>query len=99
MISKSADCATLDYRKVAFPLILRTIREGDRFTPFGMKGSKFVSDYLTDIKCSVIDKRRQQVVVDATGTIVWLVGRRTSDKCRIDATSTTALVISRVLYQ
>ena len=99
VISKSADCATLDYRKVAFPLTLRTIREGDRFTPFGMKGSKLVSDYLTDIKCSVIDKRRQQVVVDATGTIVWLVGRRTSDKCRIDATSTTALVISRVLYQ
>ena len=99
VISKSADCATLDYRKVVFPLTLRTIREGDRFTPFGMKGSKLVSDYLTDIKCSVIDKRRQQVVVDATGTIVWLVGRRTSDKCRIDATSTTALVISRVLYQ
>ena len=94
VISKSADCATLDYRKVAFPLTLRPIREGDRFTPFGMKGSKLVSDYLTDIKCSVIDKRRQQVVVDATGTIVWLVGRRTSDKCRIDATSTKALVIS-----
>ena len=94
VISKSADCATLDYRKVVFPLTLRTIREGDRFTPFGMKGSKLVSDYLTDIKCSVIDKRRQQVVVDATGTIVWLVGRRTSDKCRIDSTSTTALVIS-----
>ena len=94
VISKSADCATLDYRKVVFPLTLRTIREGDRFTPFGMKGSKLVSDYLTDIKCSVIDKRRQQVVVDATGTIVWLVGRRTSDKCRIDATSTKALVIS-----
>ena len=94
VISKSADCATLDYRKVVFPLTLRTIREGDRFTPFGMKGSKLVSDYLTDIKCSVIDKRRQQVVVDATGTIVWLVGRRTSDKCRIDATSTMALVIS-----
>ena len=94
VISKSADCATLGYQKVAFPLTLRTIREGDRFTPFGMKGSKLVSDYLTDIKCSVIDKRRQQVVVDATGTIVWLVGRRTSDKCRIDATSTMALVIS-----
>ena len=94
VISKSADCATLDYRKVAFPLTLRHVREGDRFTPFGMKGSKLVSDYLTDIKCSVIDKRRQQVVVDATGTIVWLVGRRTSDKCRIDATSTKALVIS-----
>ena len=42
----------------------------------------------------ITDKRRQQVVVDATGTIVWLVGRRTSDKCRIDATSTKALVIS-----
>lgn len=93
-ISKSADCATLDRSKVTFPLTLRLAKEGDRFTPFGMKGSKLVSDYLSDLKCSVIDRRRQWVIEDATGMIIWLVGRRTNDKCRIDAESDAALVIT-----
>lgn len=92
-VSKSADCATLDKAKVMFPLTYRPAKEGDRFTPFGMKGAKLVSDYLTDIKCSLIDRRRQMVIEDATGRIIWLVGRRTSDKCRIDSSSKAALVI------
>ena len=93
-ISKSSDCATLDRSKVTFPLTLRLAKEGDRFTPFGMKGSKLVSDYLSDIKCSVIDRRRQWVIEDATGMIIWLVGRRTNDKCRILSSSDVALVIT-----
>lgn len=92
-ISKSASVATIDFDKVIFPLTYRLIRKGDKFTPFGMKGSKLVSDYLTDIKCSVIDRQHQMVIEDATGMIVWLVGRRTNDKCRIDSLSNTALVI------
>lgn len=93
-ISKSSDCATLDRSKVRFPLTLRLAKEGDRFTPFGMKGSKLVSDYLSDLKCSVIDRRRQWVIEDATGMIIWLVGRRTNDKCRILSSSDAALVIT-----
>lgn len=93
-ISKAPNCATININKVKFPLVCRPAREGDRFTPFGMRGSKLVSDYLTDIKCSVIDRRRQMVVADATGMILWLVGRRTSDLCRIDGSTTEALVIS-----
>ena len=92
-ISKSSDCATIDINKVKFPLTYRQVRNGDRFVPFGMKGSKLVSDYLTDIKCSVIDRRRQMVIEDADGMIVWLVGRRTNNKCRIDSSSSAALVI------
>ena len=93
-ISKSPDVATIDVSKVKFPLTLRPIRQGDRFTPFGMKGTKLVSDYLTDIKCSVIDRQRQLVIQDATGMIIWLVGRRTNEKCRIDSSSNAALTIT-----
>ena len=96
-ISKSPEVATLDINKVKFPLTLRPIRQGDRFTPFGMKGTKLVSDYLTDIKCSVIDRQRQMVVEDATGMIIWLVGRRTNDKCRIDSSSNAALIITKTV--
>lgn len=93
-ISKSPDVATIDVNKVKFPLTLRPIRQGDRFTPFGMKGTKLVSDYLTDIKCSVIDRQRQLVIQDATGMIIWLVRRRTNEQCRIDSSSNAALIIT-----
>jgi len=44
--------ASIDANKIIFPLILRKWKDGDRFTPYGMKGSKKVSDYLIDEKNS-----------------------------------------------
>lgn len=87
-ISKTADCATLDADKVQLPLTLRQVEQGDRFVPFGMKGSKLVSDFLTDQKLNMLEKRRQLVLTDATGAIVWLVGRRTDNRfCVVDETT------------
>ena len=87
-ISKTADCASLDADKVKFPLMLRQVEQGDRFVPFGMKGSKLVSDFLTDQKLNMLDKRRQLALTDATGAIVWLVGRRTDNRfCVVDETT------------
>jgi len=31
---------------------------------------------MTDLKMTVFEKRRQLVVVDAKGAVLWLVGRR-----------------------
>ena len=75
-IPKESNRAMLDTSKLKKPLTLRSVRKGDRFAPFGMRGTKLVSDYLTDRKKSIIDKRQQLVVTDATGAIVWLVGER-----------------------
>ena len=82
-ISKTPDCATIDLSKVQFPLTLRPVREGDAFCPFGMTGHRLVSDYLTDLKLSVLEKRRQLVITDATDTILWLVGYRTDNRFRV----------------
>lgn len=76
VIAKDANVATLDYETIKFPLRLRTVKVGDRFRPFGMRGSKLVSDYLTDRKKSIFEKSRQLVVTDAEGSIIWLVGER-----------------------
>lgn len=75
-IPKERSRAMLDASKLKKPLTLRSIRKGDRFSPFGMRGTKLVSDYLTDRKRSIIEKRQQLVVTDATGAIVWLVDER-----------------------
>lgn len=76
VISKQSDIVYLDADKLKAPLALRNIKNGDRFQPFGMRGTKLVSDYLTDKKRSIMEKRRQLVVVDADDAVVWLVGER-----------------------
>ncbi|MCH5312119.1 MAG: tRNA lysidine(34) synthetase TilS [Prevotella sp.] len=90
-ISRSPNIATLDADRVVFPLTVRRIGQGDRFRPFGMKGTKLVSDFLTDIKCPYFERREQLAVLDATDTIVWLVGRRTSDVCRVSPSTEKVL--------
>lgn len=75
-IIKTKETATLDADTLAFPLTVRNVRAGDRFVPFGMRGSKLVSDYMTDRKFDIIRKTRQLAVVDAHDTIVWLVNER-----------------------
>jgi tRNA(Ile)-lysidine synthase len=86
--------ATLDADKVQFPLTVRLVQQGDRFVPFGMKGSKLVSDYMTDQKVSILEKRHQEVVIDATGAIVWLIGRRTDNRFRVSKETTNVLRIT-----
>ena len=75
-IPKEPEIAFLDAERVQYPLTIRNTRVGDRFSPFGMRGTKLVSDYLTDRKRSIIEKQQQLVVTDASGEIVWLVGER-----------------------
>ncbi|RUL59032.1 tRNA lysidine(34) synthetase TilS [Prevotella koreensis] len=93
-ISKDNFTATLDSANVKFPLLLRNVEKGDRFFPFGMKGSKLVSKYMTDKRFSLIDKQKQMVLEDASGNIIWLVGERTDERFKITNKTTYALVIS-----
>lgn len=92
--SKEAYRATLDADKIVFPLTLRHVAQGDRFVPFGMKGSKLVSDFLTDRKLSVIDKSRQLVVTDAHNNILWLIGQRTDDRYKIGHDTVRVMTLS-----
>ena len=90
-ISKQKDLATLDASKVLFPLTVRRVEEGDRMVPFGMKGSKLLSDMMTNLKMTVFEKRRQLVVVDAQGLVVWAVGLRTDQRVAVTEDTTEVL--------
>jgi tRNA(Ile)-lysidine synthase len=59
-----------------------------------MKGSKLVSDYLTDRHRSLNEKRSQMVVEDADGRIIWLAGERTDNRFRVGAATTEVLIIT-----
>lgn len=95
--SKNRHLITLDADKVSFPLTYRLCEKGERFYPFGMKGSKLVSDYLTDRKRNVVQKMEQHVITDSQGEIIWLVGERTSDRSKI--TDQTQIILEIELVQ
>ena len=83
-----------DLEGVAFPLTLRHWLHGDRFTPFGMKGSRLLSDFFSDLKLSLPEKESTWILCDAAGTILWVVGLRASDKARVTPNTKRVLKIS-----
>ena len=88
--------ATLDAQDVAFPLILRTVKAGDRFQPYGMKGTMLLSDFMTNRKLNRFQKQSQLVVEAADGRIVWVVGMQISHYCRV--TKDTKTVVQLELH-
>ncbi|MGM9693917.1 MAG: tRNA lysidine(34) synthetase TilS [Alloprevotella sp.] len=74
--------AWLDADTVRGKLFVRSVRQNDRFRPFGMKGSKLVSDYLTDRHASRIDKLATLEVCDDNG-ILWLVNQTIDARCAV----------------
>lgn len=93
IIPRNRDMACLDADKLHHPLSLRLWQQGDSFVPFGMKGRKKISDYLTDRKFSILRKERQWVLCSGED-IVWLVGERTDNRFKIDETTKRVLIVS-----
>lgn len=92
IIPRDKDTACLDADKLRAPLTLRLWRQGDSFVPFGMKGTKKVSDYLTDRKFSRLRKERQWVLCCGED-IAWLVGERTDNRFRVEEETKRVVVI------
>ncbi len=72
----------VDADRLVDPLAVRTWKEGDRFQPLGLDGTKPVSDLLTD--AGVPPHRRSDVYVLSTGEhIAWIVGHRLDHRVRV----------------
>lgn len=92
-ISKEQSVATFDAALIQSPLEIRLWQDGDSFIPFGMKGRKLVSDYLTDCKVSHSD-REHQLVLTSSNNIIWVLSRRTDNRYRITPRTTTHLILT-----
>lgn len=64
------------------PIVVRPVRTGDAFVPFGMKGRKLVSDFLTDVKMNRLEKANQ-LVATCGDDIIWLIGHRSDNRYRV----------------
>lgn len=93
-ISKSPDTATFDYSLLHDGMLtIRPWTTGDRFIPFGMRGSKLVSDFLTDTKADPVN-RRTQLVVSFNKDIIWVLGLRTDNRYRVTKNTESQLIFT-----
>lgn len=83
--------ALLDLTKLNFPLTLRPWKPGDVFHPVGLKGKKKISDFLTDLKLSIPEKK-DVLVLESLGEICWVVGFRVDERFIAGAQSKCAIL-------
>jgi tRNA(Ile)-lysidine synthase len=92
MTSGSRQEAWFDADALRFPLRFRPRRNGDRFQPIGLNGSKKVKDMYVDDKVPPALRERLPLMEDRDGFIVWIPGIRRSSHALVNETT------SRVLY-
>lgn len=77
--------AYFDAHHWRYPLLIRAWEAGDTFQPLGSKGRKKVSDFFTDLKLSLIEKKRVQILcrADNPKEILWIIGFRIEHRFRV----------------
>lgn len=80
--SVGSNIAYFDADLITMPIHVRKVEKGDWFVPFGMKGRKLVSDFLTDLKLSRFQKQEQEVALVGED-IIWVIGRRSDNRYRV----------------
>jgi tRNA(Ile)-lysidine synthetase-like protein len=78
------------------PLLVRSRQPGDRMSPLGLGGSKDINVLMTDLKLPRAARPQWPLLIDAEGEILWLVGRRGSEACRLSDAATIAWEIRLV---
>jgi tRNA(Ile)-lysidine synthase len=83
----------LDMRGLAFPLMVRSPRPGDRFHPLGGPGTRKVADFLSDGKVAR-ERRGRVMVLVGNDAIIALPGLRIAHSYRLVAGTGKVLKIS-----
>jgi tRNA(Ile)-lysidine synthase len=86
----------IDPLQLKFPLTWRTIKQGDKFKPFGMKGFKLISDFMKDRKMNSFEKENCQVLINGNGDILWVAGLQSDERYRVNPSSKNLLKLSLV---
>ncbi|MDG4476015.1 tRNA lysidine(34) synthetase TilS [Thiovibrio frasassiensis] len=82
-----------DGEKVSFPLLVRFVRQGDRFHPLGASGRKKVGDFFTDQKIPAGQRQRIPILADQEG-IIAILGVRPDQRAAIGSQTRRILAVS-----
>jgi tRNA(Ile)-lysidine synthase len=69
---------------LVFPITIRSIENGDKIVPLGMKTKKKISDIMQDYKLSVFEKEEILLIENGSAEIIWLANYAVSDLCQIN---------------
>jgi tRNA(Ile)-lysidine synthase len=83
--------AYADEDKFVYPLIIRSRADGDAMKPLGLKGTKTISDLLTDKKIDHELRERLPVIVNGNGQIIWMPGVAFSELFKVKPTTKTVI--------
>jgi tRNA(Ile)-lysidine synthase len=96
MDNLSDKIALLDLDRLEFPLILRNIQPGDRFSPLGVAGSQKIKKYFIDHKIDRAERRQCPVLLSGNA-VAWLAGHRISGLFKV--TPATRRVLRIEIYR
>ncbi|AOT71074.1 tRNA lysidine(34) synthetase TilS [Geosporobacter ferrireducens] len=82
-----------DLDKIQEGMIIRNRRQGDKFSPLGIKGTKKLKEFMIDEKISREKRDEIPLVCDQAG-IMWVAGYRMSEKYKLDKNTKQILKIS-----
>lgn len=92
----TATSACFDLTSIHWPLTIRCIEDGERFIPYGMKGTKLINDLLAENKVPLPLRKKQLVLVDNANTPLWVIGYRTDDRAKITDNTIKCLFVSYI---
>lgn len=72
---------------VPLPLIVRPRQPGDRLRVFGLDGSKSLTDLMNELKLPRAARATWPLLCAADGEILWVVGQRAGERCRVAPTA------------
>ncbi len=81
----TADSASIyiEAENTLLPLGVRTWKTGDSFRPLGMKGSKKLQDFFTDLKIPLRTRTEIPVITDRENRVIAVYNLRIDDRVRI----------------
>jgi tRNA(Ile)-lysidine synthase len=80
-----------DLEKLGEALSVRNWRDGDRYQPIGLHGTKKLHDIFVDEKIAARERHKVPLLVNEDGDICWVVGYRIAEPFKLRPTTRRVL--------
>jgi tRNA(Ile)-lysidine synthase len=90
------DTAFFDMAALRFPLTVRNVLPGDRFTPLGLNGTQKLKAFFINNKVPRAARIRCPLVLSGN-EIIWVAGHRIADSVKVTGSSKNLFKVQLLL--